>query len=1288
MPDLFAQLQLLATKEANLVSTLVQSLYASEGMRARHLAKVAVRFRASLVDLSLPPPGKPVPVEDKEVLRLISEHPALHDAARAGVFFDLAAKPADAAQARQLDALRRDAVEVITRGMLVAAALPVPERHVAAVVAIALGADLASYVVREALLGRLPDKPIDPSRFETPKVPLIDQATLNKIVLAGTLRDAAGSFQAWGRAVGSYAEWATGVRVHANGITAIKPRSACAGDVITLVGSGFSQLDWKYTEVLVPNGKGGCLSAKLEGTPGDGAVAVRLPKGVGIGCVGFRVLPGPPPSDPVEAALQARQAAGMLQSVLGDRFGIFGVALGQVIVNAASHASLPALPCPACLPNGENRFNGGPPVIRSFTVNGGAAVIVHPDDRITLAWQVENAKSLDIVVTPAGAPLPAVGTVVAQGTRTITLAWDGVDDWDATYELRAANRCGTDTQHVRVGMREQPAMFGLADTHVHLSAHLAFGGFGVFGRPYDDTAALTDENRMARALDGCARLSDHGPGGLLRSLEVFHDNSGYPQFQGWPRHTTLAHQQCYVDWLRRAYDGGLRLAVNLAVNNEFLGQRMTELFGKRLPYTDQWAIDQQLEDMSRLVAFVDGQSGGEGLGWIKIVRTPGEARQAVQAGKLALVPGVEVDSPGGWHTEAELEAAAQAAGKTPETLITEMVDDLYRKGVRHMFPLHATNNPFGGAALFIRNYDATNVVLTGASFEAAAANPALGIAYRLDEDEFTGGPVAELLGYYGINELNRVTNGAVGRLLNAVPAAIAATLAAAPALATTAVASVPALIGLAIGLGPALAPALLAAATGVIAAAAPVIGPEVGNLLNLTKLPRPPRPTNWATAAGGHVNRRTLTHYGAVLLEELMKRGMVIDVDHMGHHTLEATLEICERNRYPVVAGHTGFRALKHGYSYSMQFDGLAGQYPQYGTTDASGKTNKAEFGTYLARALSGEVDKSEDQLRRIRQLGGLVSIFLYQRDINACQCSVQPVANDAAGTSKSFAQALLYVNEKMNRRRVAIGSDINGAGMLPGPRFGTEGAPESAADYYRPATPIRDKLARKSQVLAQRWGTRYATPLVDYRGHHRFPTYGTDAYHHVFDREQRDFWEAIAIWRSGTVPDQAEQPSPLVRPIGTQLFIVNLAKGLAAGKRDELRPGPIGADEQLAACLLRSGSTPLNTDPPRVHALVTKFRPVWQHWQSMEEGRPLAPVVPYAQIASLYSAQGALTRCRGGQRDWDINLDGMAHYGLLPDFLQDVRNVGMPESEMASLYRSAEDYIRVWELCERRKLS
>jgi hypothetical protein len=55
-----------------------------------------------------------------------------------------------------------------------------------------------------------------------------------------------------------------------------------------------------------------------------------------------------------------------------------------------------------------------------------------------------------------------------------------------------------------------------------------------------------------------------------------------------------------------------------------------------------------------------------------------------------------------------------------------------------------------------------------------------------------------------------------------------------------------------------------------------------------------------------------------------------------------------------------------------------------------------------------------------------------------------------------------------------------------------------------------------------------------------------------------------------------------------------------------------------------------------------------------------------------------------GARRDFDINVDGLAHYGLLPGFLQDLKNLGC---EMTSMLRSAEDYIVMWEICERQAM-
>lgn len=61
--------------------------------------------------------------------------------------------------------------------------------------------------------------------------------------------------------------------------------------------------------------------------------------------------------------------------------------------------------------------------------------------------------------------------------------------------------------------------------------------------------------------------------------------------------------------------------------------------------------------------------------------------------------------------------------------------------------------------------------------------------------------------------------------------------------------------------------------------------------------------------------------------------------------------------------------------------------------------------------------------------------------------------------------------------------------------------------------------------------------------------------------------------------------------------------------------------------------------------------------------------------------------RIKSGNKVFDFNEDGLAHIGMLPDIIQDVRNGGVNDEELQYLFRSAEGFIRVWEkMYERRE--
>ncbi|WP_045320951.1 discoidin domain-containing protein [Streptomyces sp. NRRL F-4428] len=55
------------------------------------------------------------------------------------------------------------------------------------------------------------------------------------------------------------------------------------------------------------------------------------------------------------------------------------------------------------------------------------------------------------------------------------------------------------------------------------------------------------------------------------------------------------------------------------------------------------------------------------------------------------------------------------------------------------------------------------------------------------------------------------------------------------------------------------------------------------------------------------------------------------------------------------------------------------------------------------------------------------------------------------------------------------------------------------------------------------------------------------------------------------------------------------------------------------------------------------------------------------------------------GQRTWDLNTDGAAHYGLVPDWIEDLRNVG-GQDVVDDLFRGAESYLTTWGSSEKHK--
>ncbi len=268
-------------------------------------------------------------------------------------------------------------------------------------------------------------------------------------------------------------------------------------------------------------------------------------------------------------------------------------------------------------------------------------------------------------------------------------------------------------------------LWGCADLHAHWMAHLAFGGNAFWGLPYDPEHPGPQGSQ--HALASCEPIH----GGLINvNPEFGHPaGGGWPDFIVWPRFTTLVHQQAYVDWLYRAYQGGLRLVSCLAVNNELLATKSNP----RLPTDDLSAIDAQIAGMKAMAKFVDEQSGGAGGGWLQIAYTSEDARRIIGENKLAVVLDVEVDSLGNWRRVEDLEEACHGDSAQARVLIGQELDRLHSLGVRQITPIHLTDNAFGGTAIYMRLLETVNVFITGERWTVEDAWQT-GVRYRLDRD--------------------------------------------------------------------------------------------------------------------------------------------------------------------------------------------------------------------------------------------------------------------------------------------------------------------------------------------------------------------------------------------------------------------------------------------------------------------------------------------------------------------------------------------------------------------------
>ena len=499
---------------------------------------------------------------------------------------------------------------------------------------------------------------------------------------------------------------------------------------------------------------------------------------------------------------------------------------------------------------------------------------------------------------------------------------------------------------------------GYLDMHLHLLGHMAHGGKNLVGEPAPIDPAgnfvLDAAHNVNTALSPATDLRVHKNPyhGLLNDTSGFgtgdgaRSEFGAPYFSGWPKWTSTTHQQTYYVWLERAWRGGLRATTLFASHVEALCKtslKATRPASWPICEDSMRHIVEQLKVARDFEVFVDGISGGPGQGWFRIVRSPQQARDAVRAGKLAVVLGIEVDKLFNCKEAAGCPAdfglpAARLDGLTllaQPTTLEEAVNVIYDMGVRQVFPIHNFDNGFGAAATWM--------------------DP-IAVAQAVTEKRWwVTRNCGDGQGDYGFWLDNALYN-----------------------------------LMLLLGFG-------------------------VGE--------SPPVPVYSNAEGYASCNNFGLRPLGEQLMQALMNKGMLIDIDHMSANSLDRTIELTGRGpagngeAYPLLASHV------------QAFD-----------------LHQKEFADNKGRH---ERMRTRTQLDAIRASGGMVAAMLkddvQDTDLKGHKFTLSytplfgaAIADNCRHSSKSWAQAFQYAVDVMGGP-VAMGSDFNGAAGHLGPRFGSD---------------------------------------------------------------------------------------------------------------------------------------------------------------------------------------------------------------------------------------------------------
>jgi microsomal dipeptidase-like Zn-dependent dipeptidase len=399
----------------------------------------------------------------------------------------------------------------------------------------------------------------------------------------------------------------------------------------------------------------------------EGSAAAQDRFALASGCYAMRAQA---PAGLVAKAADGSYTASAADVAGAERFRLQATALGHYLLYTRAGDFMAAVP-------------GALPLVSAESVGSAAQASEKAD------WRVEDAGggAFRIVLPAAGGRVLAAS---GPGGR-LELAAPGDP---ARFTFEAADGCAAYPEVETNAAGTPPGgrfsfgeVRGLLDAHMHMMAFEFLGGRAHCGRPWHPYGA-------PHALVDCPDHHPNGGGAVLENTVSYgnpvgtHDPVGWPTFRDWPHHASLTHEGSYYKWLERAWRGGLRVFVNLFVDNAVL----CEVYPLKKNSCDEMeSVRLQARRIRELQDYIDAQSGGPGKGWFRIVTDPFEARRVIADGKLAVVLGIETSKLFGcglFNEQAECDAAQ----------IDRHLQEVYDLGVRDLELVNKFDNALGGVA--------------------------------------------------------------------------------------------------------------------------------------------------------------------------------------------------------------------------------------------------------------------------------------------------------------------------------------------------------------------------------------------------------------------------------------------------------------------------------------------------------------------------------------------------------------------------------------------------------------